>query len=152
MSAINWEDGSREQQAAAVATASVINTLEREKINMTHVSEVLIAMNEDLQIRDYALGLIDSERLDHFEDTFRWLTTVAPDDMKSAPACMLAAVLYEKGKKSSALEALTIARSDYSLATLLNRVFQSDAHSRMLAIMREELHPQVCAVIFGEDA
>ena len=147
-----WEDGSKEQQKYAVKTASVINTLDTKKMNMAHVADVLLAMDADLQIRDYALGLIDSERLDHFETTFKWLLGVAPDELKSAPATILAVVLYEKNDVKAASKALKEAREDYPLAQLLTRVMAAGWSIGGFAAMRKELHPKVCAGIFGEDA
>jgi len=108
----------------------------------------------DIQVRDYALGLIDTSKSDTFIPALAHLIEVAPTDTEyiSAPAALLAQLYYEMGDTDNAYLTLSNAQHNYSLAVLLRRVFGSGWPAPAFAAMRAELHPKVTAGIFGGNA
>jgi hypothetical protein len=107
----------------------------------------------DIQVRDYALGLLDPSTPDKFKPALSVLLEAAPTDTDyiNAPACLLAALEYEQDNKEDALIMLSNADENYSLAILLSRVFAAGWPKEAFGNMRAELHPQVVAGIFGEE-
>ena len=104
----------------------------------------------DIQVRDYALGLLDPSTPDKFRPALSVLVEKAPTDTEfiNAPACLLAALEYEQDNKEDALIMLSNASKNYSLAMLLTRVFAAGWPATAFGNMREELHPKVVASIF----
>ena len=107
----------------------------------------------DIQVRDYALGLLDPSTPDKFKPALSLLVEAAPTDTDyiNAPACLLAALEYEQDNKEDALIMLSNADENYSLAMLLTRVFAAGWPKEAFGNMRAELHPKVAAGIFGEE-
>jgi hypothetical protein len=105
---------------------------------------------KDIQVRDYAMGLLRPGN-EIIASRLQWLTDVAPKDYIAAPTTLLALTHYEKHEDGKANEALVPALAQgYSLATLLNRVFQTNWPVDAFQSVRMELHPKVTANIFGE--
>ena len=107
----------------------------------------------DIQVRDYALGLMDTTKSDTLIPALAHLMELAPTDTEymNAPASLLAQVQYEMGNTADALLTLSNAQHNYSLALLLRRVFTSGWEPASFAAMRKELHPKVTAGIFEGD-
>jgi len=106
----------------------------------------------DIQVRDYAMGLVNSDNFNHYQRTFKWLTKMAPVDYTKAPTSILALTYYESGNNELALTTLKPAlNKGYSLAILLKRVVETGWPLGAFAGMRIELHPKVTAGIFGEE-
>ena len=107
----------------------------------------------DIQVRDYALGLMDTTKSDTLIPALAHLIELAPTDTEymNAPASLLAQVQYEMGNTADALLTLSNAQHNYSLALLLRRVFTSGWEPASFAAMRKELHPKVTAGIFEGD-
>lgn len=105
----------------------------------------------DIQVRDFALGLLDPAKAEQQVSMLEYLVEQAPTDSEfiNAPACLLAQFLYEQGDTANAVLMLINAQTDYSLALLLMRVFRSGWEPKSFAKMREELHPQLVAGIYG---
>ena len=107
----------------------------------------------DIQVRDYALGLLGKYSDRRIELALTYLMNVAPTDSAyiNAPSALLAQLYYEQGNTSDAFLTLQNAQENYSLRLLLDRVFRSGWDPKGFASMREELHPQVVKNIFGEE-
>lgn len=115
------------------------------------VAKVLVRLC-DLQVRDFALGIMDDEESDLFFSAWRWLLRIAPQNYISAPATLLAVSSYERGDGALANLALKKAlddQHDYALALLLQKVFQSGQSPALFRALRQELHPKVCEAIFS---
>ena len=139
--------GSLEQQEAARKVEMFLLTAAKYTDAET-TAKVLLAM-QDIQVRDYAMGLVNPDNFDHYQRTFQWLTKVAPNSCKNAPTAILAISYYELGDNELALKTIDpIQNKGYSLAILLSRVFQSGWPVGAFAGMRAELHPKVVAAIF----
>jgi hypothetical protein len=107
----------------------------------------------DIQVRDYALGVLNPADPTPFISALNRLIEVAPTDTEymNAPAALLAVMHYELNDTSAALVTLSNTQSNYSLSLLLHRVFTAGMPSNMFSVMRKELHHQVVAGIFGEE-
>ncbi len=116
------------------------------------IALVLVRL-DDLQVRDYAMGITDSENIEHLFNMWRWLLQIAPAGYLAPIAALYSAVSYEKGDCDLALAALEQALRDdpkYPLALLLRRVYLAGWPAESFATMRKELHPKVCAALFSE--
>lgn len=106
----------------------------------------------DIQVRDFALGSHSEESADDYRRMWMHLLRSAPAGFVAPVASLVAALAYESGDGALARAALDRAFADcptYSLALLLKRVFSAGWPPQSFAGMRAELHPKVCAVIFG---
>lgn len=140
------------QRAGAEMIEAFFNTHnEGDNVSEDTVAQLLFYLT-DIQVRDYALGLLDPATPDKFRPALSLLLDAAPTDTEyiNAPACLLAALEYEQDNKEDALVILSNADVMYSLATLLTRVFTAGWPGSAFGNMREELHPKVTAGIFGE--
>jgi hypothetical protein len=107
----------------------------------------------DIQVRDYAMGILDVYDTQHTLDALNFLLDQAPTDTAyiNAPACLLATFLYERGDSASAVITLTNVSGYYSLALLLGRVMSAGLAPSFFSKMRTEIHPKVVAGIFDEE-
>lgn len=115
------------------------------------VAKVIVRLC-DLQVRDFALGIMDEEESELFFSAWRWLMRIAPKNYIAAPATLLAVSSYERGDGALANLALKKALDDqpnYALALLLQKVFQSGQSPALFRSLRKELHPKVCDAIFS---
>lgn len=107
----------------------------------------------DIQVRDYAMGLLGMYDTKHTLDALNFLLDQAPTDTAfiNAPASLLATFLYERGDSASAAVTLTNVSGYYPLALLLSKVMKAGWLPISFAAMRTDLHPKVTAGIFGDD-
>jgi hypothetical protein len=106
----------------------------------------------EIQVRDFALGSHDLDSADGYRRMWMHLLRSAPPGFVAPVASLAAAIAYEYGDGALARAALDRAFTDaptYSLALLLQRVFSAGWPPQSFAQMRSELHPKVCAAIFG---
>jgi Domain of unknown function (DUF4192) len=106
----------------------------------------------DLQVRDYAMGIVNEENMETMWSMWRYLMKMAPEGYIAPVATLFSAVNYERGDGSMASKALEIAFKDqpnYPLAKLLKRVYAAGWPPESFAKMRAELHPKVVATLFG---
>lgn len=119
-----------------------------------HIAEVVIAANENIQMRDFLMGL-SAEPLDT-NDVFDYLLLVGGTAVKEKAvpiATVFAAHLYERdkeGAKDTIREVLAI-NPEYSLANLLNRVFTADIDAAFLKVMASDLHSKVLDIIYEKE-
>ena len=119
-----------------------------------HIAEVVIAANENIQIRDFLMGL-SAEPLD-IDDIFDYLLLVGCTAVKEKAvpvATVFAAYLYERNKeeaKDTIREVLAV-NPDYSLANLLNKVFAADTDAGFLKAIASDLHSKVIDIIYEKE-
>jgi hypothetical protein len=149
-----FEIGTPEQQSAARLVEDFYTNFDLSKetsedeLSIT-TAAVILAL-KDIQVRDYTMGLINPKE-DKATSFFKFLVDSAPHKYSAAPTTLLALTYYEKHEDGKANEALAPALAQgYGLATLLNRVFQTNWPVDAFNSMRQELHPKVTAGIFGE--
>jgi hypothetical protein len=141
------------QRAGAEMIEAFFNTHQQgDNVDDDTVAQILYYLT-DIQVRDYALGLLEPDNADRIIPALLYLIDQAPTDTIyiSAPASLLAALHYEMGNTADAYLILSTAQADYSLARLLDRVFRYGWTPSGFAKMRAKLHPQVVTSIFGED-
>ncbi len=112
-----------------------------------HIAEVTAAMNKDIQLRDFVLGLPSERPIAAVNTYLAYFMDVVPGEFIAPVASVLAANLYSI-EDESAREVLSQALENnptYSLANLLRRVFNSNWPADAFKAMTEELHPKVKA-------
>lgn len=136
------------RQALQAYTEIVEAYASNEPLPTTSVN-MFVESIKDLQVRDYLLG--------HAPSTFGaqgaidFVTSILPlvDEGARAPFyTVMSAFYYEAGDSELAFVSLLQAQlldPDYSLASLLSRVFKAGWPADALAQMRVELHPKVVA-------
>jgi hypothetical protein len=149
-----FELGHSEQQHAAQAVELFIknfDTIKDDEELMTETTAAVLLALRDIQVRDYAMGLLVPEETDKTIPILEWLKDAATSDTIAAPATLLALTYYQKSDVDKAIELLNIGKGQgYSLANLLGRVFGSGWPVAAFHAMQMELHPKVTAGIFGE--
>jgi hypothetical protein len=98
------------------------------------------------------MGLLSEENIDQQFNLWYWLMNLAPAGYIAPVACIFAVCAYESGESDLAHNTLDTAfadQSDYPLAILLRRVFYANWPVESFAAMRAQLHPKICAALFG---
>jgi len=144
------------QQQGALAINDLIAEF-RKKGSQTSIQTVALALArlQDLQVRDYALGVASDEIQGELMSIWAWLTSIAPRGYVAAPATLFAQLAYEQGQTTIALRGIERALDDqpaYELARLLRRTFAARWPVESFKSMRAELHPKICASLFGGDS
>lgn len=148
-SLVTNEDNAIQRDGADLIT-EFFESFTQETASMETAATVLHYLT-DIQVRDFALGLLDPAKAEQQVPMLEYLVDQAPTDSEfiNAPACLLAQIYYEQNKTGDAFLQLCNAQPNYSLALLLDRVFKSNWDPKSFAKMREELHPKVIAGIYG---
>ena len=149
------KDLSRLQRDGATAIIDLAGEFASGRIGQDlELTARVIGRLSDIQVRDFALGTHDQESIHTYFQMWRHLMRIAPSGYVAPIASLCAALAYESGDGALAHRALDRALEDvngYSLALLLRRVFTAGWPPASFAAMRRELHPKVCAGIFGLD-
>ena len=152
---INYDgdDVLKQQRLGAIAVNQLVANfaLTKHEDDLELIAFVLVRL-KDLQVRDYAMGLVTDENIDQQFNLWYWLMSTAPKGYIAPVACIFAACAYESGESDLAHKALDNAFADqisYPLAVLLRRVFFSGWPAQSFAAMRAQLHPKICASLFG---
>jgi len=146
-------DFSRMQREGALAVDQMISEFDEKGVEVGRdlVALVLVRLR-DLQVRDYALGIADSENHLLLTSLWRWLTSLAPQGFAAAPATLFSELMYESGEGAIATRALERALADtpdYPLAKLLRRTYAAGWEPAQFRQMRSELHPRICQALFA---
>lgn len=153
-SEINYDgdDVLTQQRLGAIAVNQLVTNFSKatHENDLELIAFVLVRL-KDLQVRDYAMGLVTEENIDQQFNLWYWLMNMAPNGYIAPVACIFAACAYESGESDLAHKALDNAFVDqisYPLAVLLRRVFFSGWPAQSFAAMRAQLHPKICAALF----
>jgi hypothetical protein len=117
-----------------------------------HIAEVAIATNDNLQIRDFLMGVQLETSIDYVGEYISLLGNVIEKEKAIPLATIFCGYLYQTEQKEYALKFLDNVleiKSDYPLALLLQRVFQSEWPPSELQKMAEMLHPKVVDGIYN---
>jgi len=118
------------------------------------IALVLVRLH-DLQVRDYAMGFTSEKSDDQLWDMWRWLLRIAPKGYVAPVAVIFATSSYERGDGALAQRALDRSFEDspkYQMAKLLRRTFAAGWPPSAFSQMRADLHPKICAAIYGESS
>ena len=113
--------------------------------NEQHIAEMAAALQKDIQLRDFVLGLPSERPMAAVNAYLACFMDVVPGEYIAPIASILAANLYSI-EDTSAKDVLSQALENnpsYSLANLLNRVFNSGWPAGAFVAMTYELHPKV---------
>lgn len=117
-----------------------------------HIAEVAIATNENLQIRDFLMGVQLEKDIDYVGQYISLLGNVIVKDKAVPLATVFCGYLYQveetEQAKSMLIEVLNL-NPDYALAKLLNRVFLAEWPAGAFKQMAEELHTKVVDTIYA---
>ena len=129
------------------AIEQFINEIE---IEDNTIELITYAVNNDLQIRDYFLGLPADFGMDVSVDFVNYLSRLTNAENCYAYDTISAMYHLELGNATLAEKLLTvaeIANPDYNLTKLAKRVLSAGWPASALTTMREELHTKVVAGI-----
>ena len=125
---------------------ALLNT--KEEPTVEHIAQVTVALDKDIQLRDFLLGLPSEYSVEDVNNYLGYFWDSVPKEYIAPIASVLASNLYSLERLDDAKEMLAmalIAKPNYSLANLLNRVFNSHWPPQAFISMTEELHPKVKA-------
>jgi hypothetical protein len=141
------------QRQGALAVNQLIESyIKTGQVLDTQLIALVLVRFKDLQVRDYAMGVATAQNQDQLFNLWYWLLNTAPSGYIAPVSCIFAACAYESAEGAMAESALELAIKDcpnYPLALLLRRVFRASWPSSSFAAMRGELHPRICATLFG---
>lgn len=147
-----YEFDSSFQRLGAEALNELKATLESGEVIENGLKARVIAGVQDIQVRDYALGLFNDNQTELAKSAYMELMKSAPAGFAHPLASLASAYAYENGEGALAHRLLDKAFEidpEYSLARLLRRVFSSGWPPAGFSQLRKELHPRVTATIFG---
>ena len=117
-----------------------------------HIAEVAIATNENLQIRDFLMGVQLEKDIDYVGEYISLLGNVVVKDKAVPLATVFCGYLYQINKidqaKAMLFDILNL-NPDYALAKLLSRVITAEWPADALKQMTEELHPKTVDEIYA---
>ena len=147
------EEINSDQRAGARATLKISKCdSEISETDPELVALVLVRLR-DLQVRDFAMGLLNPENMDGLAELWLHLFRIAPAGYRAPIGSLYAQLCYERGDGGLAHRVLDRVLEDdasYSLALLLRRAFAAGWPPSHFQAMRSELHPKITASIFQE--
>ena len=132
------------------AIEQFINGLE---IKSGEIETITYAVNNDLQIRDYFLGLPADYFMGTCIDFVGYLASRTNDSECYAYNTIYAMYEIEQGNTELAKSLLKISEqfnAEYNLTKLAKRIISAGWNGSMLKEMREDLHPKVLKTILDE--
>ena len=117
-----------------------------------HIAEVAIATNENLQIRDFIMGMHLEKDIDYIGEYISLLGNVIVKEKAVPLATIFCGYLYQTEEIEKAnvmlLEVLSL-DPEYALANLLRRVFAAKWSPILFSQMAQELHSKVVDTIYA---
>ena len=116
-----------------------------------HIAEIAIATNENLQIRDFLMGLRLEKDMDYIGTYLSVIGNVITKDKCIPIATVFTTYLYEAEEKEYAKEFLGKVlekNPDYSLAKLLMRVYDAQWPASEMREMAVKLHASILENIY----
>ena len=138
------------KQACEFITDSLNNDIE---LTGEKLEAVILAVNSDLQVRDWLIGLPNRWTLEEGIKLMQYLCVHAPVADTVPFVTLQALYYYELGNTEKAIMLLNYALrldKDYSLAQLLQRVYSMGWPVEQVKTMRDSLDPKVLEECYGE--
>ena len=120
-----------------------------------HIAEVAIATNNNLQIRDFIMGVQLEKDIDYVGKYLELLGNVITKQTAIPLATIFCGYLYQIEEKDYAvkfLDEILEMNPEYPLAKLLYRVFAAEWPAGEFRKMAEQLHSKVVDTIYAIDA
>jgi hypothetical protein len=119
-----------------------------------HIAEVAIATNQNLQIRDFIMGVQLEKDIDYVGKYLELLGNVITKEKAIPLATIFCGYLYQIEEKDYAvkfLDEILEMNPEYPLAKLLYRVFAAEWPAGEFKRMAEQLHSKVVDTIYAID-
>ena len=130
----------------ALINNSIRNIYNELPVQDSDIEKIIFAVNNDLQIRDYLIGLPNSYTLSECSEFVDYLARMAGDENRYAFDTVNAMYQYEMENVQACQRLISQsyeANPDYSLTNLVKRVLIAGWPSDSFASMRQELAPKV---------
>lgn len=114
------------------------------------ISQIIYAINNEIQIRDYLLGLPATFPIETCQAFMSYISDSVDGADRYSVDTINSAYFFETENMPMAFMLLATAldtKSDYSLALLLKRVYEAGWSSNSFRKMREELHDKVVVML-----
>jgi hypothetical protein len=139
------------KQACELITESLDNDIE---LTGEKLEAVILAVNSDLQVRDWLMGLPNRWSLDEGIKFMQYMCVHAPSE-DLVPFVTLQALYYyeldDTEKSTMLLNYALRLDKDYSLAQLLLRVFNAGWPAEQFKTMRDALDPKIIEACYGSE-
>lgn len=135
-------------EAVALINDSILNF--EDGLSSEVISNLIYSINNELQIRDYLLGLPATFPMDTCKSFLMYLASSVDGAERYSLETVLSGYFYETEDLEMSIALLTNAldtKSDYSLANLIQRVIKAGWEPSSFRQMREELHPKVVGML-----
>ena len=119
-----------------------------------HIAQVTVAANENLQIRDFLMGVQLEKDIDFVGEYVQLLSEVVTKEQAVPLATIFCSYLYQLSEVDTAkimLDEVISINPDYSLAKLLKRVFDAQWEPKLFRSMSEQLHHKVIDTIYERE-
>lgn len=117
----------------------------------SHIAQVTVAANENLQIRDFLMGVQLEKDIDFVGEYVQLLSEVVTKEQAVPLATIFCGYLYQLSEVDTAkimLDEVISINPDYALAKLLKRVFDAQWPPTNFAEMAQQLHHKVIDTIY----
>jgi hypothetical protein len=138
------------KQACEFITDSLNNDIE---LTGEKLEAVILAVNSDLQVRDWLMGLPNRWSLEEGVKLMQYLCVHAPAEDLVPFVTLQAIYYYELGDTERSTSLLNYALrldENYSLAQLLLRVFRMAWPVEHFVTMRDQLDPKIVEECYGD--
>ena len=139
------------KQACELIAESLNNDIE---LTNEKLEAVILAVNSDLQVRDWLMGLPNRWSLEEGIKLMQYLCVHAPAEDLVPFVTLQALYYYELGNTEKTTMLLNYALrldKEYSLAQLLLRVFNAGWPAEQFKTMRDELDPKIIENCYGTE-
>jgi hypothetical protein len=139
------------KQACDFIAESLDNDIE---LTGEKLEAVILAVNSDLQVRDWLMGLPNRWSLEEGIKLMQYLCVHAPAEDLVPFVTLQALYYYELGNTEKTTMLLNYAvrlDKDYSLAQLLMRVFTAGWPASQFKVMRDNIHPKIVEACYGPE-
>jgi hypothetical protein len=120
----------------------------------SHIAQVTVAANENLQIRDFLMGVQLEKDIDFVGEYVQLLSEVVTKEQAVPLATIFCSYLYQLSEVDTAkimLDEVISINPDYALAKLLKRVFDAQWEPKLFRSMSEQLHHKVIDTIYERE-
>lgn len=131
-------------EAVALINDSILDF--EDGLSSETISKIIFAINNEIQIRDYLLGLPSTFDMDTCKAFIAYIAESVDGAERYSLETILSAYCYETEDIDVSMELLASAldiKSEYPLALLIERVIKAQWPSSAFTQMRMELHPKV---------
>lgn len=136
--------------AVATVDLAIFNFFNNRPVSETHINDITYAVNNNIQIRDYLIGLPRGYSLEACSQFLSLLANSVDESKAYAFNTVIAMYQYEMGNSDTSAVLLAKAlkaEPDYSLAGLINRVLDAGWPTDSFTTMRREMSGKVDEII-----